>query len=86
MPTYTYIPLTLFTRRGSRDTFYGNDFAIRNTAEYRINCHMHTYHSRFIPEEVPETSQILFQDAQVLPKLFAMSNTADVTGGEPIAV
>jgi hypothetical protein len=34
---------------------------------YRI----HTYHSRFIPDGVAETSQLLLQDAQVLPKLFS---------------
>jgi hypothetical protein len=45
----------------------------------------HTYHSRFIPEGVAEVSQIFLQDTHVLPKL-AMRNTADVTGGRPIAV
>jgi hypothetical protein len=44
-----------------------------------------TYHSRFIPEGVVEVSQIFLRDTQVLPKL-DMKNTADVTGGEPIAV
>jgi hypothetical protein len=32
---------------------------------------LHTYHSRFIPERVAEASQILLQDANVLPKLLS---------------
>jgi hypothetical protein len=36
---------------------------------------IHTYYSRFIPEGVAEVSQI-----------YSMRNTADVTGGKPIAV
>jgi hypothetical protein len=48
---------------------------------------LHTYHSRYIPEGVAGASQIFLRDAQVLPKLIlAISNTADVTGGKPIAV
>jgi hypothetical protein len=31
-------------------------------------------------------SQIFLRDAHVLPNLLAMKNTADVTGGNPIAV
>jgi hypothetical protein len=31
----------------------------------------HTYGSRFIPEEVAETSQIFLRDAHVLPKLLS---------------
>jgi hypothetical protein len=46
---------------------------------------IHTYHSRFIPKGVAEVSQIFLREAHVLPKL-AMRNTADVTGGKPIAV
>jgi hypothetical protein len=48
--------------------------------------HIHTYHSRFIREGVAEVSQILLQDTHVLPKLVSYKNTADVTGGKPIAV
>jgi hypothetical protein len=33
--------------------------------------YMNTYHSRFIPEGVAEASQVFFQDAQALPKLFS---------------
>jgi hypothetical protein len=44
-----------------------------------------TYQSRFIPEGVAEVSQIFLRDTHVLLKL-AMRNTADVTGGKPIAV
>jgi hypothetical protein len=44
-----------------------------------------TYHSRYNPEGVAEVSQIFLRDAYVLPTL-AMTNTADVTGGKPIAV
>jgi hypothetical protein len=46
--------------------------------------HLHTYHSRLIPEGVAEASQIFLRDAHVLPKWF--SYTADVTGGKPITV
>jgi hypothetical protein len=46
----------------------------------------YTYHSRFIPEEVAEASQIFLRDTHVLPKLVSLRNTADVTGGKPIAV
>jgi hypothetical protein len=31
--------------------------------------HIHTYHSRFIPERVAEASQIFLRDAHVLSKL-----------------
>jgi hypothetical protein len=44
------------------------------------------YHSRFIPEEVAEVSQIFFRDIYILPKLLATRNTAEVTGGKPIAI
>jgi hypothetical protein len=47
--------------------------------------HTYTYHSRFIPKGVAETSQIFLRDAQVLPKLFSYK-LYDVTGGKPIAV
>jgi hypothetical protein len=50
-----------------------------------MDIHIHTYHSRFIPEGVAEVSQIFLRDTHILPKL-AMRNTADVTGGKPIAV
>jgi ATP-binding cassette, subfamily C (CFTR/MRP), member 10 len=33
--------------------------------------YIHTYHSRFIPVEVAEASQIFLQDAHDLPKLFS---------------
>jgi hypothetical protein len=33
--------------------------------------YIHTYHSRFISEGVAEGSQILLQDAHVLPKLLS---------------
>jgi hypothetical protein len=46
--------------------------------------HTHTYHSRFISEEVAEASQIFLRDAHVLPK--AMSITGDVIGVKPIAI
>jgi hypothetical protein len=45
---------------------------------------LHTYHSRFIPERVAEVSQIFLRDTHGLPKL--VRNTADVTGGKPMAV
>jgi hypothetical protein len=32
---------------------------------------IHTYHSRFIPKEVAEASQIFLRDAHVLPKLLS---------------
>jgi hypothetical protein len=46
--------------------------------------YIHTYYSRVVPEGVTDASQIFFRDTHVLPKLF-MRNTADVTGGKPIA-
>jgi hypothetical protein len=46
---------------------------------------IHTYHSCFIPKGVAEASQIFLRDTHVLPRL-VMRNTADVTGGKPIAV
>jgi hypothetical protein len=33
--------------------------------------HIHTYHSRFIPEGVVEVSQIFLRDTHVLPTLFS---------------
>jgi hypothetical protein len=50
---------------------------------YTFLC-IHTYHSRFIPEGVPEISQIFLRDS--LQNDSAMRNTTDVTGGKPIAV
>jgi hypothetical protein len=47
---------------------------------------MITYHSRFIPERVAEASQIFLRYTHVLPKLLSNEDTADVTGGKPIAV
>jgi hypothetical protein len=57
------------------------------TRVYNIS-YIPTYHSRFIPEGVAEVSQIFLRDTHVLPKKkkLAMRNTADVTGGKPIAV
>jgi hypothetical protein len=48
--------------------------------------YVYTYHSRFIPEGVAEASQIFFGDTHVYHNYLAMSNTADMTGGKPIAV
>jgi hypothetical protein len=45
----------------------------------------YVHHSRFIPEGVAEASQIFLGD-HVYQNYLAMSNTADVTGGKPIAV
>jgi hypothetical protein len=42
--------------------------------------------SRFIPEGVAETSQIFLRETHILQKLLATRNTADVTGGKPIAI
>jgi hypothetical protein len=50
-----------------------------------LGLQLYTHHSRFIPEEVAEVSQIFLRDTHVLPKL-AVKNTADVTSGKPIAV
>jgi hypothetical protein len=44
---------------------------------FYIHTYIHTYHPRFIPEGVACISNV--------PSL-AMRNTADVTGGKPIAV
>jgi hypothetical protein len=47
---------------------------------------VHTYHSHFIPKGVAKASQIYLRNAHVLPKYYlAMRNTADVSGGNPIA-
>jgi hypothetical protein len=46
---------------------------------------LHTYHSRFILKGVAEASQI-FETPTFYQNYFAMRNTADVTGGKPIAV
>jgi hypothetical protein len=44
------------------------------------------YHSRFILVGVAEASQIFLRDAYVLYlNYLAVSNTADMTGGKPIA-
>jgi hypothetical protein len=70
---WVYCYLTIITQQDFKDLF--NFYAL------------HTYHSRFIPEGVAEASQIFFRNAHVLTKiLIAMRNTADVTGGKPIAV
>jgi hypothetical protein len=45
---------------------------------------IHTYHSRFIPEEVAEVSQILSETPTFYQNYLAM-NTADVPG-KPIAI
>jgi hypothetical protein len=46
---------------------------------FHTGVHIHTYHSRLIPEGVAEASTFYHND-------LAMRNTADVTGGKPIAV
>jgi hypothetical protein len=58
---------------------------MRNTSTLYIekNSLCYTYHSRLIPEAVAEASQIFLRDAHVLR---FMRNTAEVTGGKPIAV
>jgi hypothetical protein len=53
---------------------------------YILHTYIGTYHSRFIPEGIAEVSQIFLRDTHVLPKLISSRNTADVTGGKPIAV
>jgi hypothetical protein len=45
-----------------------------------MHSYIHTYYSRFIPEEVAEVSQIFLRDTHVLPKLVVYENTTDVTG------
>jgi hypothetical protein len=50
------------------------------------NTYIHTYHSHFIPEGVAEVSQIFLKYTHVLPKLVNHEETADVTGGKPIAI
>jgi hypothetical protein len=49
-----------------------------------FDTYIHTYHSRIIPEGVAETSQIFLRD--ITQNYLDMRNTADVTGGKPIAV
>jgi hypothetical protein len=43
------------------------------------NIHTYSYHSRFIPEEVGEVSQIYLRGAHVLPKLVSYEDVTDVT-------
>jgi hypothetical protein len=57
---------------------------IQDTQNSQI--HIHTYHSRFIPEGVAEVSQIFIRDTHVLPKLVSYEETADLIGGRPIAI
>jgi hypothetical protein len=47
---------------------------------------IHTYHSRLIPEEVAEASRYSSETPEFYQNYLAMSNTAEVTGGKPIAV
>jgi hypothetical protein len=47
---------------------------------------IHTYHSRFIPEEEAETPQIFLHTHPFYQNVLATRNTADVTGGNPIVV
>jgi hypothetical protein len=58
--------------------------------EKNLYIQTNTYHSRFISEKVAEVSQIYLRDGYYVgtfhQKLLAMRNTADVTGGKPIAV
>jgi hypothetical protein len=42
--------------------------------------------TRFIPEGGAETFQIFLRDSHILPKILATTNTADITGGKPIAI
>jgi hypothetical protein len=63
----------------------------RGNSTVLSNYHTYTYHSRFIPGGVAEASQTILRNVDVLSKLLLllllpMSNTADVTGGKPIAV
>jgi hypothetical protein len=44
-----------------------------------------TYISLTLYPRIAEVSQIFLRDDRVLPNFLAMSNTADVTGGKPIA-
>jgi hypothetical protein len=38
---------------------------------YTLEEYINTYHSRFIPEDLAETSQIFLQDTQILSKWFS---------------
>jgi hypothetical protein len=49
---------------------------------YNSFYQLHTYNSRFIPEGVVETYQIFLRVAT----FYQMKNTADFTGGKPIAI
>jgi hypothetical protein len=51
---------------------YRKILVVRKFATDPVYCaftYIHTYHSRFIPEGVAETSQIFLRDAHVLPTL-----------------
>jgi hypothetical protein len=47
---------------------------------------IHTYHSRFIPEGVAEAWRYCSETPMFYQNYLAVRNTADVTGGKPIAV
>jgi hypothetical protein len=69
-------------------SFYCHACLIICFCNSNIHTYIHTYHSRFIPEGVAEVSQILSQifHPRFTKIILAMRNTADVTGGKPIAV
>jgi hypothetical protein len=51
------------------------------------DTYIHTTHALSPYIGVAEASQIFLRDAHVLPKLLlAMNNTANATGGNPLAV
>jgi hypothetical protein len=62
-----------------------DNYIIMSIAVKGYITYIHTYHSCFIPKGVAEASQIFLQDTYYQNYL-AVSNTADVTSGNPIAV
>jgi hypothetical protein len=79
----TYIPLTLYPRRGNRGI---SDILPRHPRfTPKFNSYIHTYHSRLISKGVAEASRIVLRDT-FYQNYFAMRTTKDVTGGKPVAV
>jgi WD40 repeat protein len=53
----------------------------------KVSAYIHTYIPLTLyPEGVAEASRIFLSDATFYQNCLAMRNTADVTGGKPIAV
>jgi hypothetical protein len=75
-------------RRASEGTLSRWSRQGRHVKHYARPCppYILIYHSRYIPEEVTETFQILLQDTHIFQNDLAMRNTADIKGGYCIEI